>query len=165
MKYWPVALYLFSIVLANMLLAWFGPIVSIFNAFVLIGLDLSLRDRLHDAWEGKQLWLKMFALVCTGSLLTILLNLEAMPIAIASAVAFGVSGLGDAYAYQFLRKYQYLLRVNGSNVVGSALDSLIFPTLAFGVLMPEIVAGQFLAKCAGGGIWSYLLRNTKPAPA
>ena len=84
-----------------------------------------------------------------------------MPIAIASAVAFGVSGLGDAFVYQFLRKYQYLLRVNGSNVVGSALDSLIFPTLAFGALMPEIVIGQFLAKIVGGGLWSVLLRKWK----
>ena len=73
--------------------------------------------------------------------------------------AFGVSGLGDAFVYQFLRKYQYLLRVNSSNVVGSALDSLIFPTLAFGALMPEIVIGQFLAKIVGGGLWSVLLRK------
>ena len=154
-----VAIYLCSIVLANMIIVWFGPGASIINAFVLIGLDLSLRDRLHDAWEGKQLWLKMFALICSGSVITILLNLEAMPIAIASAVAFGVSGLGDAFVYQFLRKYQYLLRVNGSNVVGSALDSLIFPTLAFGALMPEIVIGQFLAKIVGGGLWSVVLKR------
>jgi hypothetical protein len=41
------------------------------------------------------------------------------------------------------------------------VDSLIFPTLAFGVLMPHIVALQFAAKVAGGAIWASLLqRNT-----
>lgn len=154
-----IAVYLASVVLANLTILWFGPAASILNAFLLIGLDLTLRDRLHDAWQGSQLWLRMFALILSGSLITILLNWDALSIALASAVAFGVSGMGDALAYQLLRQRTYLLRVNGSNVVGSALDSLIFPTLAFGALMPEIVLGQFLAKIGGGAVWSFLLRR------
>jgi hypothetical protein len=35
-------------------------------------------------------------------------------------------------------------------VAGAAVDSLLFPTLAFGVLMPGIVLAQFVAKIAGG---------------
>ena len=47
-----------------------------------------------------------------------------------------------------------LLRVNGSNVVGAAVDSLVFPTLAFGAFLWPIVLGQFAAKVAGGVLWS-----------
>ena len=50
-----------------------------------------------------------------------------------------------------------MVRANGSNVAGSALDSVIFPTMAFGVFMPEIILGQFLAKIGGGAIWSFVI--------
>ena len=59
-----------------------------------------------------------------------------------------------------LRKYKFLIRSNGSNIAGSALDSIIFPTMAFGVFMPEIILGQFVAKVAGGAIWSFILQKT-----
>ena len=47
----------------------------------------------------------------------------------------------------------------GSNVVGAAVDSLIFPTLAFGALMPAIVLMQFAAKVAGGAMWATLMNR------
>jgi uncharacterized PurR-regulated membrane protein YhhQ (DUF165 family) len=50
-------------------------------------------------------------------------------------------------------------RSNISNVAGAAVDSLVFPTIAFGVLMPHIVAMQFFAKIAGGFIWSLLINR------
>ena len=152
-----VIIYLVAIVLANLTLLLFGPTASIFNAFILIGLDLSLRDKLHDQWHGKNLWLKMLALICGGSAITVALNWDALPIAIASSVAFLASGIGDAVVYSRLRKFRFLVRANGSNVAGSALDSVIFPTMAFGVFMPEIILGQFLAKIGGGAIWSFVI--------
>jgi hypothetical protein len=42
-------------------------------------------------------------------------------------------------------------------VAGAAVDSLIFPTLAFGALLPHIVALQFVAKVAGGAAWAWML--------
>jgi len=150
-------IYLMAIVAANLTLLYFGPVASIYNAFFLIGLDLALRDKLHDEWHGNQLWLRMGALILTGSMITIVLNIDALTIAIASAVAFAVSASGDGLIYHLLKNRTYLLRSNSSNVVGAALDSLIFPTLAFGTLMPEIVLGQFLAKTLGAGLWSILL--------
>ena len=152
-----VITYLLAIILANLTLLYFGPQASIINAFILIGLDLSLRDKLHDQWEGKHLWLKMLALICGGSAITVALNWEALPIAIASATAFLAAGIGDALLYMKLRNYKFLIRSNGSNVAGSALDSIIFPTMAFGVFMPEIILGQFIAKVGGGAIWSFIL--------
>jgi uncharacterized PurR-regulated membrane protein YhhQ (DUF165 family) len=48
--------------------------------------------------------------------------------------------------------------VNGSNVVGAAADSLIFPALAFGwPLLWSVVLGLFVAKVAGGFLWSLIL--------
>tara|TARA_B110000438_G_scaffold198646_1_gene190155 strand:- start:301 stop:795 length:495 start_codon:yes stop_codon:yes gene_type:complete len=155
-----VITYLIAIVVANLTLLWFGPQAAIINAFILIGLDLSLRDKLHDQWHGTNLWLKMLALISGGSIITIALNWEALPIAIASSTAFLVAGIGDALLYTRLRKYRFLIRSNGSNIAGSALDSVIFPTMAFGVLMPEIILGQFVAKVAGGAIWSFILQKT-----
>jgi len=91
-----------------------------------------------------------------GSLITVALNINAGPIALASTLAFAVAFIGDGLVYHFLKERMFLLRSNGSNVVGSLLDSIIFPTVAFGMLMPEIVAGQFLAKVLGGAVWSVL---------
>jgi queuosine precursor transporter len=51
----------------------------------------------------------------------------------------------------------WMQRSTKSNVAGAAVDSVIFPTLSFGVLMPHIVAMQFVAKVAGGAVWGYLI--------
>lgn len=152
-----VAVYLAAIVAANLSVAAFGPSVVIVNAFLLIGLDLTVRDRLHDRWTGSQLPLRMSALIATGGLLSWLLNRDAGQIALASTVAFVIAAGLDALTYHALGSRARLLRINGSNVVGAVADSLIFPTLAFGGLLPAIVLGQFAAKVAGGFLWSLVL--------
>jgi hypothetical protein len=153
-----VLVYLGAIVSANLLIIWFGPVISIFNSFLLIGLDLSLRDRLHDLWKGEGLWWKMLALICGGSAITVLLNYDALPIALASATAFLASGVGDALTYHGLRGRSFMVRANGSNVTGSLIDSLVFPIMAFGFPpLWGIVAGQFAAKIAGGAVWAFLI--------
>jgi len=156
MKY--VIVYLTAIVTANLLIIWLGPAVSILNAFLLIGLDLSLRDRLHDLWKGEGLWWKMLTLICGGSVITVILNWDALPIAIASATAFLAAGIGDALTYHGLRDRSFMVRANGSNVTGSLIDSLVFPIMAFGFPpLWGIVAGQFAAKIAGGAVWAFLI--------
>ena len=72
---------------------------------------------------------------------------------------FLAAGVGGSLVYAGLRKKHFMIRVNGSNVAGSAIDSIVFPTLAFGVFMPEIVLGQFVAKFVGGFLWSLVLQN------
>ena len=42
-------------------------------------------------------------------------------------------------------------------LAGAAVDSLLFPTIAFGALMPQIVLAQFVAKVAGGAFWAWVL--------
>lgn len=152
-----VALYLGAIVAANLSVAAFGPGISIVNAFLFIGFDITARDRLHRAWEGRDLWPRMALLIAAGGAISWLLNRDAAQIAVASTVSFVAAGALDAAVYSLLGGRSWFTRVQGSNVVSSAADSLIFPTLAFGSLLPLIVLGQFAAKVAGGLLWSLVL--------
>lgn len=149
-----VLVYAAAMALANLSVATWGPWVSPINAFVLIGLDLALRDWLHVRLKALQ----MGALIASTGLLTYALNPAAGMIAVASACAFSAAALVDWATFARLRG-SWLFRANGSNVAGAAVDSMIFPTLAFGVLMPHIVTLQFVAKVAGGAIWAFLLQR------
>ena len=149
-----ILIYAAAMTLANLSVAAFGPAISPVNSFVLIGLDLALRDWLHVRLKAWQ----MLALIVSAGVLTYLLNPAAGKIAIASAVAFTAAAMVDWATFARLRG-SWLMRANGSNVAGAAVDSLIFPTLAFGVLMPHIVALQFVAKVAGGSLWAWALHR------
>jgi uncharacterized PurR-regulated membrane protein YhhQ (DUF165 family) len=150
-----ILIYAAAMTVANLTIAHFGPWVSPINAFLLIGLDLALRDWLH---MRLKLW-QMGALIASTGLLTYALNPAAGQIAVASAVAFTAAAVMDWSVFIRLPG-SWLRRANGSNVAGAAVDSLIFPTLAFGVLMPHIVALQFVAKVVGGAMWAALLART-----
>lgn len=152
-------IYIAALVAANLLVAWLGPWFSLINAFVLIGLDLSLRDKLHDLWDGDKLPVKMGGLIATASIVSYAINPATGMIAFASLAAFSLSMVADSLAYQYLKNKNWMTRVNGSNVAGSAVDSIVFPTIAFGGLMLEIVALQFVAKIGGGLIWSKLIEK------
>lgn len=153
-----IALYLVAIVAANLLVVQFGASITIVNAFVFIALDLTTRDRLHDAWHCKHLWRNMALLIGAGSVLSALLNWNAAPIAIASCLAFAAAGVVDTLAYAALGSQSRLVRMNGSNLFSAAVDSFVFPVLAFGFPpLWGIVAGQFAAKVVGGLLWSWLL--------
>lgn len=151
------AIYILTLVIANTVVAYFGPVSTPIVAFVLIGLDLTLRDRLHDQWQGRQLWPRLLALIASAGLLSYVLNPTSGPIAIASVLAFSAASLADAVAYQLLAGRSWAVRVNGSNVVGAAVDSLIFPLIAFGAAMPSIVFAQWIAKVVGGMVWALLI--------
>src|SRR5512139_642102 len=145
-----VTVYIAAMVTANTLVWWLGPWFSPINSFMLIGLDLTLRDVMQEQLNKWQL----AGVIVVGGIITWGVNPAAKHIAIASAVAFLVSALADWAAYTALRSKPWLVRSNGSNVVGAAVDSVIFPTLAFGSFMPHIIAMQFAAKIVGGAIWS-----------
>lgn len=155
-----VVFYLVAIVLANLSVAHFGPASAPVNAFVLIAFDLVARDKLHDAWNRKGLWWKMALLIAAGSLLSWVLNRNAGQIAIASFAAFALAGVADTAVYWALGDKAKLLRVNGSNVVSAAVDSLVFVRLAFSAWIWPIILLQFAAKVVGGLVWSLLLNWT-----
>jgi uncharacterized PurR-regulated membrane protein YhhQ (DUF165 family) len=155
MTYLAAFLYVGAMLLANLLVSKFGPTISPVLAFFLIGFDLSMRDWLHVRLRAWQ----MIGLIGASGALTYALDPAAGMIAVASAVAFTSAALVDWATFTRLRG-AWIFRANGSNVAGAAVDSLIFPTLAFGVLMPHIVALQFAAKVGGGFVWSLLLRRS-----
>lgn len=160
-----VTAYLAAIIAANLSVAAFGPAMSILNAFIYIGFDLTCRDKLHDAWKDRGLWPKMAALIAGGSLLSYTLNRNAGPIALASFIAFAGAGLVDALIYTWLGEKSRIVRVNGSNVVSAGVDSLLFPLFAFGwPLLWWIFAGQWIAKVLGGAVWSIALNRASGAP-
>lgn len=162
-----VALYLIAIVAANLLVAAFGPSVVVINALVLVALDLTARDSLHDAWRGPSLWWKMAALIACGSLLSYALSIRTGPIALASFLAFAASGAADALVYHGLRERARLVRVNGSNVVSALVDSALFLSLLAALsglpwgVVPVLVLGQWAAKVAGGFLWSIVLEYVR----
>jgi uncharacterized PurR-regulated membrane protein YhhQ (DUF165 family) len=144
--------YAVAMVAANLLVAQFGPSIMPLLAFVLIGLDLALRDWLHVKIKAWQMGL----LIAGTGLLTYALNPAADKIAIASSVAFLGAALVD-WAVFIRLPGSWLRRANGSNVAGAAVDSLLFPTIAFGALLPGVVLAQFAAKVAGGAVWAWVL--------
>ena len=151
-----IAAYAAAMILANLSVAAFGPLVSPINAFVLIGLDLALRDWLH---VRLRVW-QMGTLIAGTGALTYLLNPAAGMIAIASSAAFTAAAVVDWATFARLRG-SWMFRANGSNVAGAAVDSLVFPTLGFGALMPQIVLAQFAAKVAGGAVWAWIIGRAK----
>lgn len=152
--YFAMIVYALAMTIANLSVATFGPAISPINSFVLIGLDLALRDWLHVRLKAWQ----MGSLIAATGLLTYALNPAAGMIAIASAVAFTGAAVVDWSVFAKLRG-SWLFRANGSNVAGAAVDSLLFPTIAFGALMPHIVLAQFAAKIAGGAVWSWIIKK------
>lgn len=158
-----VAMYLAAVVAANLIVTAFGPAVSVLTAFALIGLNITARDRLHDQWEHRGLRWKMAVLIASGGALSWLLNRDAAQIAVASSAAFAFSEVIDAIAYSALREERWYIRTNGSNVVSAAIDSVMFPTIAFGSLLPLIVLGQFVAKTLGGAFWAWVLKPKRVA--
>lgn len=149
-------IYISALVAANLLVAFIGPWFSVVNSFVLIGLDLTLRDKLHDKWDGNPF--KIGALIAVAGAISYLLNPASGQIAIASVVAFCLSMAADSFVYQKLRNQSWEKRTTGSNLAGAAVDSITFPTIAFGGLMPEIVAMQFVSKVIGGFIWTKIIK-------
>lgn len=157
-----ILIYLVAIIIANNLITFFGPSLSIVTAFVFIGLDLTVRDLLHDKWGDNNLWVKMVSLILIGSLLSMIVNYDSKNIAIASFFAFFLSGLVDTIIYQLLKKNSKFYRINGSNIFSSMTDSLVFPILAFGFpVLWFIVIGQFIAKTVGGFVWYFVFRIIK----
>lgn len=170
-----VVVYLAAIVSANLSVAHWGAPAAIYNAFLFIGLDLSTRDALHDLWRGRLLR-NMVALIVTGALLSWLLGLYADDllravgidaqeppsvgrIALASAIAFASAALADSVLYHLLRRRSWYERVNQSNIVGAAVDSLVFVALwPFGFDF-SLAFSLFAAKVAGGVVWSFLLKR------
>lgn len=151
--------YAAALLLANLSAATFGPWVTPINAFVLIGLDLALRDLLH----ARLRWWQMLAVIAGTALASWAVSPDAGRIALAGAVSFAVAGTADWIVFAQSRG-TWAQRAHKSNFAGAAVDSLAFPLLAFGGLLPGVVLGQFLAKTVGAALWVYAINRAQRAP-
>lgn len=155
-----VVAFLASLTVAN-LLAAHDPSWIYVNALVLIGLDLTTRDVLHDRW-GRRRVPYMGALVLAGAAIAYLVNDDAQRVAIASACAFAAAFLVDAAVYAAVRWRPWLERVTLSNVPSSIVDSIVFPWIAFGALDWKVVAALAGCKIGGGVVWALVLERVTP---
>jgi uncharacterized PurR-regulated membrane protein YhhQ (DUF165 family) len=150
-----IGMYLAAIVAANLIITRYGPEASIVTAFFFIGLDLCTRDALAS-WWGTTRWQKMALLILAGSALSYLVNRNAVTIAEASAIAFASSEVAEAVLYHLVRKRPWVERANIAAILGAAIDSVVFVTIAFGFSW-QIVTAQSFAKLAGCFVWSLLI--------
>lgn len=155
-------LYLAAVVAANLSVAHFGPRFVVINTFVFIGFDLIARDSLHERWHNRNLARNMITLIAVGSMLSTLFSLNAARVAVASFLAFFCAGIADTLTYQWLYAHRRIVRMNGSNLPASVIDSVIFVTLAFGTpVLWDVIAISITAKIAGGVFWSIVFTSGK----
>jgi uncharacterized PurR-regulated membrane protein YhhQ (DUF165 family) len=150
-----VVAYIVAMTAANLLVAEFGRVVVPLNAFLLIGLDLALRDWLH---VRLRMW-QMALVILAGGVVTLAASPAAAHIAVASSLSFVAAASVDWVVFAAARgSWQH--RANLSNMAGAAVDSVVFPVAAgFGV-DPLLMAGMFAAKVAGGAMWAFALSRT-----
>lgn len=125
------AAFLGCIVGANAVLARYG-MVTVFGltvpaGVVFAGLSFGVRDALHEL-AGRR-WVA--ALIVVGAALSWWIE---PAFAVASGAAFLCSEMADLAVYSPLRERRWWAAVAASNLVGSALDSLLFLWLAFGTI-------------------------------
>lgn len=148
-----VTVYLTAVVAANIITTLLGASYSVLVAVVFIGFTMTARDTLHEAWQGKHWELKMFLLISAGAVLSWGVLAASIRISFASTVAFVASTIMDTVVYQALHNHNRSVKVNLSNMASSLVDSIVFPTIAFGAFLPVVVMGQFVAKVVGGAAW------------
>ena len=149
--------YIAAIVAANVTIAIFGPVATPIVAFLMIGATLTLRDKIHDRLGPRV----MLYLVPAGTAISFAFSHDVMRIALAGAVAFGVSEAVDTIVYHVRRHSDWMERVLTSNVASAAVDSIVFPVLAFGGFPIWIILAQFIAKNVGGAMWACIIWRTK----
>ena len=154
-----VICYVLAMTLANISVSVFGPAASPVNAFLLIGLDMAIRDKLHDKWVDNNIFLRMLGMISFAGAVSYAANPSSGVVAIASVVSFLASNAIDAATYHLMSEKPYITRANGSNAFGAAVDSFAFPAIAFGAFIPAVVIAQFAAKVLGGALWSLFLKR------
>jgi uncharacterized PurR-regulated membrane protein YhhQ (DUF165 family) len=108
------------------------------SGVLMVGLGLVLRDLV----QRRLGFTAGFAAIVIGALLSAWIAPAA--IVVASASAFLLSELADLFVYTPLQRRRFVTAVVASSVVGLAVDSAVFLSLAFGSL--EFLPGQILGK-------------------
>lgn len=140
-----IVAYLGSVVAANWLTENYG-LASVGFGLVatagtyMAGVAFVARDAVQDA-AGRRT--AVLALLAGAGLSWFVASPQ---LAIASAVAFGLSELADMAVYTPLRMKGYVRAAVASNLVGSVVDTLVFLWLAGFSLSLLVVGGQLVGK-------------------
>ena len=140
-----LAAYLGSIVAANWMTARYGLLPVGFGLAATAGTYMAgaafvARDMVQDV-AGRR---AVLAALVGGAALSWLVATPQL--AVASAVAFGVSEMVDMAVYTPLRRRGYIRAAIASNLIGSAVDTFAFLGLAGFGLGSAVVAGQLFGK-------------------
>ena len=153
--------YLTAVVAANLLVKHFGAAYSPVIAFFAIAAILIFRDQFADLVGQRWLaQLLQLGLIAAGAILTYLFNQDAALIAKASVIAFAASETIEQVIYYLLRRRPWMDRAPMSAVIGAAVDSVLFITIAFGFTF-TIAFAQFTAKVAGAWLWARVIQAVK----
>ena len=140
------ALFMSTILAANFVTARYGMVPVGFGLVAtagtyFAGLAFVLRDSLQDeAGKRATLWV-----IACGAVLSFAVSSPA--IALASALAFGLSEVADLLIYTPLRKRGYVRAALASNVVGTVVDTFVFLLVA-GFPLWASLPGQLVGKTA-----------------
>lgn len=140
-----VGLYLAIIVVANLLVYFFGQPVLVVTAVALVPVDFAIRTRLQERWKDDRMWIRLLLLLMAGGVLTVLTTPNAHRVAIASVSAFSVSSLCGTIIYASLSCAKPWRRA--WSLTGMALaDSVVFPWIAFDVVSSSLIMIQAACK-------------------
>lgn len=140
------AAFISTILLANWLTSAFGFVGVGFGLAATAGtyaagFALALRDLTHDTLGRTA----TIGIIVAGAVLSF--TVAGPFIAVASGVAFLLSELADLAVYSPLRRRNWAGAVVASNLVGAAIDTIVFIGIAFGVAaISGALAGQLVGK-------------------
>lgn len=152
-----ISLYLLAFIFANFIVLWFGANGLIFTALFLIPFDFVMRCMFHEQWKGKELIIKLGALVIISSSLTYIINSDSKNIAMGSALGFIAAQIFAGIFYQLTIKKRTFIKVNGSDAVGILIDSIVFQLVAFSSINSYITISQLTLKLIGGLFWYWVI--------
>ncbi len=171
---WRVFLYLFSIILANVVTARFAPLqvwsLAIPWGTVLVGLTFILRDLVQTKYGRPKTYLAITVALALSAITSYRLG-DTLAIVAASAIAFIVSETIDTEIFTRM-KASFARRVFASGLFGGLADSTLFAVIGLSpigagflpwALVPGAIAGQFIVKtlmqALGAGVLYYSHRK------
>ena len=149
-----ISLYASLFILANIMVATFGPVITPINALVLISADIVIRDKL----QYKYGFLTSILACFIAGAMTVVIQSGAGMIAVASMLSVVLSGVASAVSFK-LKSGSFFQKAIPASVVAALVDSIAFPLIAFGSIMPWVTIGQFAAKTIGAMTILYIMKR------
>lgn len=140
--------------LANLMVSWFGVWVTPFNALIIIAADMVIRDRIQFSMGFA---MSLYACFMAG-LVTVVIAPDAGMIALASCASVILAGVASAVTFK-VRSGDFYRKAYPANISAALVDSIAFPLIAFGSVMPGVTIAQFAAKVIGATVILMILKR------